>query len=196
MAQAFPANANSRRAEVVSRAASLFDQYGYAQTSMEDIASSTGIKKPTLYHYFPGKDAILFLIHEEFINLLTDRQDARAKTDIADWDCLLEVMSDIIELMHTHRGHVRVFFEHHRELPRSQYRIIEERRDHYFASVESVVKSAIESGSLRSPNSRLTTLALFGMCNWAYTWYQPHGALTPREIAVYLWDLFMYGSAS
>ena len=91
--------ADARRAEVITLAADLFDRHGYASVSMEQIAAAAGMAKPTLYHYFRAKDEILRGIHETFIDLL------------------LGAMTDIFGLMETHRGHVRVFFEHHRELP-------------------------------------------------------------------------------
>ena len=41
---------NKRRQDIATKAALLFDQQGYHQTTMEDIADLMGIKKPTLYH--------------------------------------------------------------------------------------------------------------------------------------------------
>src|SRR6516165_1267228 len=62
-----------RKHEIVTAAASVFDRDGYGSTSMDDIARTVGIAKPTLYHYFSSKDEILTSIHEEFIDLLLDR---------------------------------------------------------------------------------------------------------------------------
>lgn len=106
-----------RRQQIVDAAAELFDKVGYSNTSMEDIAAVVGVAKPTLYHYFPGKDAVLLEIHEEFIDLLNRQHAERVAAELGPEQLLLEVMADILELMRTHRGHVRVFFEHHRELP-------------------------------------------------------------------------------
>jgi AcrR family transcriptional regulator len=108
---------DERRQEIVRTAADLFDRAGYSSTTMEDIAHAVGIAKPTLYHYFKSKDEILFWIHEEFIDLLINRHEQRLQALLDPNQLLLEVMADILELMETHRGHVRVFFEHHRELP-------------------------------------------------------------------------------
>src|SRR5713226_5835632 len=105
--------ADERRRSVISGAAALFDNAGYYNTSVEDIAGAVGLRKPTLYHYFKSKDEILFWLHEEFIDLLIGRQKARLATRMSPEQRLLEAMGDILELMDTHRGHVRVFFEHH-----------------------------------------------------------------------------------
>ena len=135
-----------RRQQIISRAAGLFDEGGYSSTTMDDIAREVGVAKPTLYHYFPSKDDILHAIHEEFIDLLISRHEGRAGTGLRPEQLLLEVMADILELMETHRGHVRVFFEHHRELPAEARGPIKVKRDAYEKIVEDLIGEGIGDG--------------------------------------------------
>ena len=186
-------SAGERRQQIVSLAAGLFDQGGYSNTTMDDIAREVGVAKPTLYHYFPSKDDILHAIHEEFIDLLISRHEARAGTGLRPEQLLLEAMADILELMETHRGHVRVFFEHHRELPAEARGPIRVKRDSYEKIVEDLIGQGIEMGVLRQTDAHLATLATFGMCNWAYQWYRPGGQLRSREIAYQFWNFLIYG---
>jgi AcrR family transcriptional regulator len=137
---------DGRRAALIQQAASLFDAWGYHNTSVNNIARAAGIKKPTLYHYFSSKHEILFWIHEEFIDLLIARHEARLRTTMSPRQSLLEVMGDILELMDTHRGHVRVFFEHYRELPEEQQAAIKIKRDKYTAMVEAIIRTGVEQG--------------------------------------------------
>jgi hypothetical protein len=95
--------------------------------------------------------------------------------------------------METHRGHVRVFFEHHRELPEDEQLEIRAKRDRYEAAITNTIKAGIGQGTFREVDARLTVLALFGMCNWAYQWYRSGGPLRPREIAFQFWDVFLRG---
>ena len=182
-----------RRQQIISLAAGLFDKSGYTNTTMDDIAREVGVAKPTLYHYFPSKDDILHAIHEEFIDLLISRHEARAGTGLRPEQLLLEAMADILELMETHRGHVRVFFEHHRELPAEARGPIRVKRDRYEKIVEDLIGEGIEMGVLRQTDAHLATLATFGMCNWAYQWYRPGGPLRSREIAYQFWNFLIYG---
>ena len=184
-------NADARRREVVSRAADLFDRTGYHATNVAAVAEASGIRKPTLYHYFSGKDEILFSIHEEFIDLLIEKHRRRPASPAA--EALLAVMVDLLELMRTHRGHVRVFFEHHRELSDEQRETIEAKRDDYRQMVEDVVAGGVASGEFRPVDPRLTTLAVFGMCNWAYRWYRSDGPLASDEVAGFFHDLLCNG---
>lgn len=186
-------SAEQRRAEIVRLAAELFDREGYHQTSMERLAATAGVAKPTLYHYFSGKDAILEEIHREFIEPLIARHEMRLTTSLRPRQLLLEAMGDVLELMETHRGHVRVFFEHHRELPPAAHGEVQARRDRYESLIEAVITQGVAEGEFRTVNTHLTTLALFGMCNWAYQWYRPDGPMRPREIAYLLWDVLERG---
>lgn len=184
-------NADAKRRDVVTQAAELFDRAGYHTTNVAEVANAVGISKPTLYHYFSGKDEILFWIHEEFIDLLIEQQ--RARSGLTARESLLEAMADVLELMRTHRGHVRVFFEHHRELAAADRETIRGKRNAYRDLVEDAIRRGIADGEFRDVEPRLTTLAVFGMCNWAYQWYRPDGELTTREIAERFLDLLMNG---
>lgn len=186
-------NADARRREIVTNAAAVFDTEGYHTTTMNTIARVAGLKKPTLYHYFSGKDEILFWIHDEFIDLLISKQEAREGSEASAAESLREVMCDVLRLMDAYRGHVRVFFEHHRELSPRHRKTIAAKRDRYASMIESEVARGIEAGEFRDLDPRLTTLALFGMCNWAYQWYRSNGSRTNREIGEFFWDLLLEG---
>ena len=46
------------REEVITAAQRLFQHYGFAKTTMEDIAKAMGRGKSTLYYYYKSKDEI------------------------------------------------------------------------------------------------------------------------------------------
>ncbi len=188
-----PSNADDRRAEIVLRAAELFDDVGYHLTSMDDIARAVNLAKPTLYHYFTSKDRILLAIHQEFIAILLGRQRQRSQQeDRGVPDLLLDVMVDICDLMRTHRGYVRVFFEHHRELPEEARREALADRDAYFDSVRGLFERGRAEGLLTG-DPMLNAMALFGMCNWAYQWYDRRGPLTSLDVARHFHRVLLQG---
>lgn len=190
---AAPSAADARRAEVITLAAGLFDRFGYANVSMEQIAAAAGIAKPTLYHYFRGKDEILLGIHETFIDVLLERQEERVRLGLAPADLLLGAMTDIFGLMETHRGHVRVFFEHHRELPDAARQEIRVKRDRYEQLVRTAVREGIGAGTFRDVDPDLSALAIFGVCNWAYQWWRPGSGTDAPLTAQKMWDLIIRG---
>ena len=56
MAHPAPKPIADRRAVVAAAATDVFRRYGYARTTMADIAAAAGVSRPALYLVFPGKD--------------------------------------------------------------------------------------------------------------------------------------------
>lgn len=49
-----------RRTEIVRRAAKIFGRQGFASTSLEDIATASGVRREAPYYYFRDKTEILY----------------------------------------------------------------------------------------------------------------------------------------
>jgi TetR/AcrR family transcriptional regulator, cholesterol catabolism regulator len=185
--------ADARRADIIRLAAELFDQRGYASVSMEQIALAAGLAKPTLYHYFRSKEEILRGIHEAFIDPLLARQEKRRRLQLAPADQLLGAMTDILGLMETRRGYVRVFFEHYRELSEPVRADIRMKRNRYQWLIRDAVTEGIGDGTFRGVDPEVATMAVFGMCNWAYQWWRPGSGVDSALTAQKLWDIVVRG---
>ena len=61
------ARSAATRAKVVEEATRLFSLYGFRRTSVDEIAAAAQLAKPTLYVYFPDKDAILGAVVEHVL---------------------------------------------------------------------------------------------------------------------------------
>lgn len=186
----------NRRADILAKSAALFAEHGYHSTSVNEIAEAVGISKPTLYHYIKSKEEILYWIHHEFSEWLLDRLHQRDDVPMTHEQRILETMADIFMLMQTRSGQVRTFFEHFRELPADRQSEIQDSRDQYFDEVRSMFVDAMAAGELRQIDPTFTTLAMFGVCNWAYQWYRPDGPMEPREIAYVMFDILSNGWSS
>jgi AcrR family transcriptional regulator len=49
----------AKRAAVLRAAVQMFNERGFHQTSLDDVAARLGISKPTIYHYLGNKDQVL-----------------------------------------------------------------------------------------------------------------------------------------
>ncbi len=183
----------SRRDEIVARAVELFDAKGYAGTSVSDIADAVGLSKPALYHYIQRKEDILYWVHGDFTEVSIEKLEARLQEGGPMRGQLQGIVRDLIGLMATHREYIRVFFEHHRELDQERGAEIRASRDRYTGLVRGVIEQGIANGEFRALDPMVTTLSLFGMCNWAYQWFDPSGPLDTDEIADRMVDLVLGG---
>ncbi|BDD08920.1 hypothetical protein FUAX_13520 [Fulvitalea axinellae] len=71
------------RREIVAHAQVLFQRYGMKKTTMDEIASSSGRAKSTIYHYFKSKDDVFdAVLRKELQDLrkhvkaLVDKEDS------------------------------------------------------------------------------------------------------------------------
>jgi AcrR family transcriptional regulator len=175
--------AEAKRHEIVRAATQLFDKKGYHQTSMIEIAEAASLRKPSLYHYFSGKEEILYLIHDEMIDEVIEKCELRlSESATSVTEMLTESMVDIVEQLDLHPGNARVIFEYYRELPDDRKVTVNAKRDRYFAALKEIVEAGVERGEFDVPDVNLATLFIFGACNWAYQWYVPGGGRSTREI--------------
>src|ERR1700759_3624838 len=57
--------AAKREKEILEAAVELFNEGGYANTSVEDVATAVGMLKGSLYHYIDSKEDLLYRIVEQ-----------------------------------------------------------------------------------------------------------------------------------
>jgi AcrR family transcriptional regulator len=177
-----------RRTEVVDTAAQLFRRKGYALTTMEDIAEVIGIAKPTLYHYFNSKEAILALIHRRINDVLHGRWESRAALGLTSEQALFEMIVDILELSESHPDHQRVWVEHYRELPPEELERRDDSTSLYVSRMSDAVQRCIADGIFRSDlDVVLTTRQITGMCTWAYDWLPDKVGYRARDVAFVFW---------
>jgi len=59
--------ASARSQRVVEAAIGVFLRYGYARTTMADIAEAAGLSRPTLYLTFPDKEGVFRAVMETMV---------------------------------------------------------------------------------------------------------------------------------
>jgi TetR/AcrR family transcriptional regulator, transcriptional repressor for nem operon len=61
------------RQRIVATVAPIFNQRGYAGTSLEDVMSASGLKKGGIYRHFESKDALALAAFDHSVMLQTER---------------------------------------------------------------------------------------------------------------------------
>lgn len=83
----------SRPREVIDAALSLFGEFGFAQTRLDDVAAKAGISKGTIYLYFSSKqDLFEAVIHERAVPWL----EGIAQLQVNDSDSTQKVLGDFL----------------------------------------------------------------------------------------------------
>lgn len=186
-------NADKRRAEISRVAAELFHREGFSRTNVETIARAAGIEKPTLYHYFRSRAEIVAAIHDEVYDFINDRVEDSIASGASAPAVVKVLIRAIVQSMTDYPGYLEVYFNNHRELPVEAFRVAQAKRDRFESLVHAVIKRGVKDGSFQSQDTELTTLVLFGMCNWSNKWFGANSKWTVDEVTDYFFEFFMRG---
>ena len=192
MARGRAATYDDQRAQILQRAAELFARSGYVATSMNAVAEACGLSKPTLYHYFRDKDALLASICDEHVLRLHAMASEVLVLPLPPRELLRElitrILSEYADAQHAHR----VLTEDVRFLGEAdRARILGREREVVaaFAQVVGALRPDLQAAALSKP----LTMLLFGMINWMFTWLRPGGELDHAAMAPIVADLFIGG---
>lgn len=195
MARGRAAGYDEQREQILLRAAELFARSGYAATSMNQVAQACGLSKPTLYHYYRDKDALLVSICDEHVmrlHAMVAEVLALALPPAARLrELITRILTEYADAQHAHR----VLTEDVRFLGADdQARILGHEREVVagFAQVVGALRPDLQQAALSKP----LTMLLFGMINWMFTWLRPEGELDHAAMAPLVADLFIGGLAS
>jgi len=106
MARPRSADHDIKRRAILDRSAKLFAQNGYDRTSMAEVASACGVSKALLYHYYAGKETLLFDILSVHLQELLDAAQAVDKS-LPSRDRLRALSADIVFLQEVVGAHER-----------------------------------------------------------------------------------------
>jgi TetR/AcrR family transcriptional regulator len=192
MARGRAAGYDDQREAIVARAAELFARHGYHATSMNQLAEAAGLSKPTLYHYFRDKDALLVHIADGHVSRLQALVAEAAALGLKPQAHFRELVRRIVEeyagAQHAHR----VLTEDVKFLPPAdRQRILDKEREVVagFAAAVAALRPELKPAALAAP----MTMLLFGMINWMFTWMKPDGVLDHQALAPMVADLFLGG---
>jgi AcrR family transcriptional regulator len=174
--------ADERRVAILRAASRVFRARGFAAAGMRDIALAADLSPGNLYHYFRGKDELLFFCQDRTLDRLAAAL-AEARRDPTPLVDRLQTLA---------AAHVRCLVDEvegsaaHFEvdaLPRRLRGRIVAKRDRYERGVRALVAGGIRGGALRSTDPVIATRAFLGALNWTAHWFRPDGPDIAAHVA-------------
>lgn len=185
---------DDKKTAILDAAASLFAEYGYAGSKMEDIAERCGVSKSMLYHYFKKKEDVLFDMLQQHVLSIVDELESFLAThpDTTDPD---ESLRGFVEAYLTPKAANRA--RHVVALHDMRYLTDEQKRKQ--VQIERDVVNQIQAMLARiepkrsDQELRVYALLLVGMLNWIELWYSRSGKISPPELYGRVSSLFLHG---
>jgi AcrR family transcriptional regulator len=174
----------SKRGEILRCFTELVAERGYDEVSVRDVAEALGISKGTVLHHFRSKEAILEQINNDYMSRrLAEARDYLPELD----DPVDELQAFICHLMLCQQDDRAATVAFSREILRSaeepMMAEVRQLRDEFSAILVEILERGAKSGAFADLDPQLTAVQIFGMVNWAWTWFRPGGPKDAAEIA-------------
>ena len=192
------ANGPRRRAEeIVEAAAAVFAEKGYHGASTQDVADRLGMRQASLYYYFRSKEAALEQVCLRDVGMMIERALEVANGDGGAVEKLSGIVRNHLLSLGERLAFVRCILRERRFLPKESRGRINRAMRRYERIVQAVIESGIASGALRRDlDARVTTLAVFGLCNAPVDWLGKEPGVTVEDIARSFVQLLLGGIAA
>jgi len=181
---------------ILDSAAAVISDIGIDKASMSRIASSGQFSKALLYHYYQSKDALIFDIVRvhltELDNELALADDISQPPEIRLQQLITRVLQIYKETANYHKVQLNIAGVLAEE-QMIEVRMIERRIVTRFSNLISIINPALAHNR---EQLMPVTMSLFGMLNWAYTWFREDGALTRSEYASMVTVILLQGVQS
>jgi len=159
---------------------------------MREIAAEADLSPGNLYHYFRGKDEILFFCQERALERMLEALEAARESGGAAGQRLREVLrAHVLCLLDELEGSVaHLEFE---ALPEELRRSVVDKRDRYERGLRRLISAGVRGGEFATCDVKLVTRAMLGALNWSARWYRPEGPRSASAIADALSDYLVRG---
>jgi len=181
------------RAVIVDVAARLFGDKGYHATSVRDISREVGILAGSLYSHISSKQELLAEILRRYSARARAVLEPLEDSSMSTREKLAEVFAIYLRMTAEAPSQARVAVHDFRSLATDELEVSRQRRRDTQAIVARILEDGIQRGELRPIDTKLATMAIFSITNWAVEWFDPRGTTSPEAAARFFADLLIDG---
>lgn len=184
----------AKRMAVLEAAVRMFNARGYHQTSLDDVAASLGISKPTIYHYLGNKEQVLVECLTIGMNQLLAAAEQARLTHGLGLERLRAFLVDYAEINMNDFGRCNILTANE-TLSQDARETIRLRKRRIDGALRELVAEGIADGSVAPCDPKLAALTLASALNGPSRWHRPEGELPERQLAEILVDFLTAGLA-
>ena len=183
----------NQKEKIINCAALLFAKYGYNATSIKSIAESCKVSKSLIYHYYFSKEDMLYDIAQSHINKLISIIDDCSRLKFETNQLKLKKIISLFMIEYkTSKNRHKILIQDIEFLKPSRQKKIKSLQMKVVRSVAEILKK-INPQIDEVKDLIPVTMGLFGMINWTFTWINPSGKMTYKDVSDLFTNIFING---
>ncbi|WP_305971971.1 MULTISPECIES: TetR/AcrR family transcriptional regulator [unclassified Mameliella] len=194
MARPIAKDHDEKRAQILNCAAQVFAAEGFDRASMNRIAAGCGISKANIYHYYAGKDALLFDLLDSYLSALHARVCVEPAPEATPEDRLLDTVRAVLRAYQGADDHHKVQISALDALPEDKQKVLRAYQRDMVNHLSAILAEIAPDKLGGDPRKlRSVTMSVFGMLNWYYMWNTGAGSEAREEYAQLVTNLTLKG---
>lgn len=177
---------------ILRTAAELFAAQGYHATGVAELGRAAGIQRGALYYHIGSKEELLFELCKRHIEDAVVFGEEVLASGGEPTEKLRQLIHQHLRMIVEHQSEIIVSFREMHFLTGERAVYLQELRDRYEAVVRAILQEGYDRGQFRSADA-IVVNGLLGLISYAYLWFNPHGRLSPDDIAERFADLALHG---
>jgi AcrR family transcriptional regulator len=178
---------------ILDEAKQLFSSKGYRATTLQDLTSSFGVSRPSLYYYFKSKMELLSELHARGYMVAQRRFEDILSTPLPTKEKFRKILEVHIRNQVNDTELHRIFHLDIREMPDKLVKEIRKRRKAYEVKVIDIYQQGVDEGIFKPMDPKMAVYLLLGSCNALTMWYSPKKEVQPETIVESLVKLLCEG---
>ena len=175
-------------AEVLDKAALLFASKGIAATSLKDVADAVGLRRSSIYYYFPNKNALLHeLIQGATQPVLHIFKRVEAE-GLSPTGKIREVVRRLVLWVGDPKTKFRLMDSSEAALPAPVAKLHTYAKRHVLSELMKLIDAAVLAGEAKATDTKVSAFSIIGMAMWTAWWFQPGQGTPLEEIAEMIAD--------
>jgi len=165
---AAPAAADPK-ADIIAAAARLFREKGIAGASVREIAAEAGLKKASLYYYFPSKDDIVYAMIEDVLGPALATQARLEAADLSEATRLFLYLRCDVELLCA-ASYDCTWLINHGHLGDARMQAYARQREQLIGWLAARLEAGVAGGEFAACDVPVVAQALLAATEYSVTW--------------------------
>jgi len=185
---------NIDRAKYIEKViAGLFAKRGYKAVSMREIARTLNVRPSTLYHYFKGKEEILFRLMEGAMEESLEGLKRLRETDSPPKEKLINMLKFYASYYLEQSDRLTLLVNEIPSLGEDLRKKLVEKEKEFVNLFRSLLAELVRTGEIEGVHPTAAIFSFFGMIHYTVKWFDPEGPVSPEMLSQQIVRIFTEG---